>query len=78
MENAQHFSRIERWATFDCYGTLIDWNSGLRNALGGEDLDDQRETLVYLRVPYDIDSAARKIRAAGLPSRLADRLYAGR
>jgi 2-haloacid dehalogenase len=20
----------ERWATFDCYGTLIDWNSGIR------------------------------------------------
>ena len=20
----------ERWATFDCYGTLIDWNGGLR------------------------------------------------
>lgn len=23
----------ERWATFDCYGTLIDWNRGLRTAL---------------------------------------------
>jgi 2-haloacid dehalogenase len=23
-----------RWATFDCYGTLIDWNGGLRDALG--------------------------------------------
>jgi 2-haloacid dehalogenase len=22
----------ERWATFDCYGTLIDWENGLRNA----------------------------------------------
>ena len=22
------------WATFDCYGTLIDWNGGLRRALG--------------------------------------------
>ena len=27
-----------RWATFDCYGTLIDWNSGLREALGSEEL----------------------------------------
>jgi 2-haloacid dehalogenase len=41
VENAQHFSRIERWATFDCYGTLIDWNSGLRNALGSEELLDR-------------------------------------
>ncbi len=23
----------ERWATFDCYGTLIDWNGGLRATL---------------------------------------------
>lgn len=25
---------MERWATFDCYGTLIDWNGGLRAELG--------------------------------------------
>ena len=24
----------ERWATFDCYGTLIDWNRGIRDVLG--------------------------------------------
>jgi 2-haloacid dehalogenase len=23
----------ERWATFDCYGTLIDWNAGIRGQL---------------------------------------------
>ena len=23
----------ERWATFDCYGTLIDWNGGIRTEL---------------------------------------------
>jgi len=23
----------DRWATFDCYGTLIDWNAGLRSVL---------------------------------------------
>ena len=32
-----------RWATFDCYGTLIDWNSGLRAGLaqvfGGDQAD---------------------------------------
>ncbi len=21
---------VERWATFDCYGTLVDWNGGIR------------------------------------------------
>jgi 2-haloacid dehalogenase len=24
---------IERWATFDCYGTLIDWNTGIRSGI---------------------------------------------
>ena len=28
----------DRWASFDCYGTLVDWNSGLRDALGGDKL----------------------------------------
>ena len=27
-----------RWATFDCYGTLIDWNAGLLAALGTKSL----------------------------------------
>jgi 2-haloacid dehalogenase len=24
---------VERWATFDCYGTLIDWNGGISREL---------------------------------------------
>ena len=24
----------DRWATFDCYGTLIDWNAGIGGQLG--------------------------------------------
>jgi 2-haloacid dehalogenase len=24
---------VDRWATFDCYGTLVDWNAGIRGAL---------------------------------------------
>ena len=39
--------------------------------------DQQRETLTFFRVPYDHWSAARKIRAAGLPERLARRLETG-
>jgi 2-haloalkanoic acid dehalogenase type II len=34
----------DRWATFDCYGTLIDWNGGIRGELarvfGEEQADD--------------------------------------
>jgi len=25
---------VDRWATFDCYGTLVDWNAGIRAAVG--------------------------------------------
>ncbi|HEX5937486.1 MAG TPA: HAD family hydrolase [Actinomycetota bacterium] len=34
----------DRWATFDCYGTLIDWDSGIRRALARvwPDVDQQR------------------------------------
>jgi 2-haloacid dehalogenase len=35
---------VERWATFDCYGTLIDWDGGVRAELarvfGAERADD--------------------------------------
>lgn len=40
-------------------------------------LDDAASTLTYIRVPYDIASAAAKIRAAGLPLILATRLAQG-
>ena len=35
----------DRWSTFDCYGTLIDWNGGVRRELVrvfGEDRADER------------------------------------
>jgi 2-haloacid dehalogenase len=31
-------SNQARWATFDCYGTLIDWNGGIRRVLGSDEL----------------------------------------
>jgi 2-haloacid dehalogenase len=36
---------VERWATFDCYGTLIDWNGGIRRVLArvfGEERADEQ------------------------------------
>src|SRR5919204_2324832 len=46
-ETASHFSRRDRWASFDCYGTLIDWNAGIREVLarvfGEERADAQLE-----------------------------------
>ena len=39
--------------------------------------DTSTATLTYHRVPYDVESAGAKIRAAGLPERLATRLQHG-
>jgi diadenosine tetraphosphatase ApaH/serine/threonine PP2A family protein phosphatase len=40
-------------------------------------LDETQNALTYIRVPYDIASAARKIREAGLPGSLATRIERG-
>ena len=40
-------------------------------------LDDVADVVVFHRVPYDAESAARKIRAAGLPGDLGARLESG-
>jgi diadenosine tetraphosphatase ApaH/serine/threonine PP2A family protein phosphatase len=37
----------------------------------------ERARLTFFRVPYDHDSAAQKIRSAGLPERLARRIERG-
>ena len=39
--------------------------------------DFERERLTFFRVPYDYDLAVRKVRAAGLPDRVARRLERG-
>jgi diadenosine tetraphosphatase ApaH/serine/threonine PP2A family protein phosphatase len=41
-------------------------------------LDTEARTLTIQRVAYDVEAAQAKIRAAGLPARLADRLAEGR
>jgi Predicted hydrolase (HAD superfamily) len=42
----------ERWATFDCYGTLIDWHGGIRTTLArlwpDADLTDLLRTYLHL------------------------------
>ena len=37
---------MERWATFDCYGTLIDWNSGIRAELARVFGDERADGLL--------------------------------
>ena len=36
----------ERWATFDCYGTLIDWDAGIRAELARVFGDDRADELL--------------------------------
>ena len=36
----------DRWATFDCYGTLIDWNRGIGDALASLWPDADREAVL--------------------------------
>jgi diadenosine tetraphosphatase ApaH/serine/threonine PP2A family protein phosphatase len=63
-----------RWlAVLGSVGQPRDKNSAACYGL----FDDERNTLTYVRVPYDADLAARKIRAAGLPEILAARLTLG-
>ncbi len=67
-------TRQRRWiAMIGAVGQPRDRNPAACYAV----LDDERDALTYFRVPYDIDAAAAKIRAAGLPSYLARRLYEG-
>jgi 2-haloacid dehalogenase len=37
----------DRWATFDCYGALIDWDSGVRRALGRVWPEEDAERLFH-------------------------------
>jgi 2-haloacid dehalogenase len=49
----------DRWATFDCYGTLIDWNGGIRAELvrvfGEERADEQLERYHQLEPELEAD-----------------------
>lgn len=68
-------ARGRRWlAVMGAVGQPRDGNPAACYGL----LDTARCDIAWLRVPYDIEAAAGKIRAAGLPAGLADRLFLGR
>jgi diadenosine tetraphosphatase ApaH/serine/threonine PP2A family protein phosphatase len=64
-----------RWlAVIGSVGQPRDGNPAANYAV----FDTARQSLRYVRVPYDNATAARKVREAGLPERLARRLEEGR
>lgn len=64
-----------RWlAVLGAVGQPRDGNPDAAYAV----FDTDQDTLVFYRVPYDVQEAARKIRAAGLPEWLGSRLAQGR
>jgi 2-haloacid dehalogenase len=50
---------VTRWATFDCYGTLIDWNGGIRGELARLWPDEDADALLrrYHQVEPEIEEA---------------------
>ena len=61
-------------AVLGAVGQPRDGNPAASYAL----LNTARNELTYCRAPYDVEAAAAKIRSAGLPPWLADRLLAGK
>jgi FMN phosphatase YigB (HAD superfamily) len=61
----------ERWATFDCYGTLVDWNAGMLDrartrgwrlaALTNSDRDLIEASLQVIGVPFETAIVASEI-----------------
>jgi diadenosine tetraphosphatase ApaH/serine/threonine PP2A family protein phosphatase len=67
-------TRQRRWlAIVGSAGQPRDRNTAACYALA----DFERERITFFRVPYDYESAAQKVRRAGLPERLARRLERG-
>jgi len=50
---------MDRWATFDCYGTLIDWNGGIRRELAQIFGEDEADWLLerYHRIEPELQSS---------------------
>ena len=66
--------RQRRWvAVLGSVGQPRDSNPAASYAM----LDTEGNEITYFRVPYDVDTAAAKIREAGLPDMLAERLRWG-
>ena len=62
----------ERWATFDCYGTLIDWMSGIRDTLS--DLWPEHDAELLLSAYHEIEPEVQHGRSVTYRQVLAESL----
>ncbi|HJU57672.1 MAG TPA: HAD-IA family hydrolase [Actinomycetota bacterium] len=62
----------ERWATFDCYGTLIDWMSGIRDTLS--DLWPEHDAELLLSTYHEIEPEVQHGRSVTYRQVLAESL----
>jgi 2-haloacid dehalogenase len=47
----------DRWATFDCYGTLVDWRGGMRRAIASVAPGDaDRLVVAYHEVEHEVQA----------------------
>jgi HAD superfamily hydrolase (TIGR01493 family) len=70
-----HVAR-DRWATFDCYGTLIDWNGGIRGQLARVFGEERADELLhrYHELEPQLEALRRLGAPAGEETALADSL----
>src|SRR5512132_1238893 len=62
----------DRWATFDCYGTLIDWMGGIRDALA--DLWPEHDAELLLSSYHEVEPEVQRGRAIPYRQVLAESL----
>jgi 2-haloacid dehalogenase len=62
----------DRWATFDCYGTLIDWMGGIRSTLG--DLWPEHDAELLLSAYHEVEPEVQRGRAMPYRQVLAESL----
>jgi len=62
----------DRWATFDCYGTLIDWMSGIRDTLA--ELWPERDAELLLALFHEIEPEVQEGRSIPYRQVLAEAL----
>jgi 2-haloacid dehalogenase len=66
----------ERWATFDCYGTLIDWNRGIRDELERLFGEDDERLACYHELEPAVQAADPGLTYAEVTARVLEQLGA--